>query len=256
MSNYDNDALGSDALDDSVQQAIDEANADALKDAIEKVIEADGLNVKPEQLNNIADNIAKTPEATIKIVDEEEPFSIKEPNISEGKGQGFHVTDHGSFTSEFRGMIPGPMAKISKREKLTAQKEGIEEFIQKETEITENKERDEEQYGRHFSDSDQFFHQHNIQMAKDKINEIEEELKDEPEDTPTKIDESASDCAQEHQRMLQTNKKLELKRMREFCAHGINDKGKWGMDAIRETPNEQRKMIKEALFRSLQAFGE
>ncbi len=244
------DDFGGDGINDFVREAIDEATGEAIKDAVEEALIEEGIDATPELVEKGFEMLTR--EETGKIEIAEKPIvRIDKASGSEPKSQGFHAKDDTPKDKEFCGP-KGPIAPITKRERLEAAKEGLLMFIQEEQKILEEKVNKSEEGTAYLPDSERFYHEKKIERAQEKIGEIEKEMSGLPQ--TEKFDmENIPEWMRDHALAEQRNKEAALERIRDTCAQGMETNDKWGMEAIGELSDQHDQLIHEARKKSEEA---
>lgn len=239
--------IDNDPIEEAVQQAIDEANEEAIKDAISDALEDNVIETGYRMLMRDVDQqdeVIEKPEKNYspeqKSVGSESKPSTATPR-NESKNKEVSIGQKSFLTKE-----------PSKRETLEAQKEGVEEFMQKETETLNKKILKSENNGTYLPDREKHFHEQRIQQAQQKISELENDIREAPQTEETDL-ESLPEWMQDLARIEQRNKEANLDTIRDTAAQ-ISDGKNWGLNAINKIPEDQDNQIRNARRKSEEAF--
>lgn len=250
--NPKDDDFGGDGINDFVREAIDEATGEAIKDAIEEALIEEGIDATPELVEKGFEMLTREETGKVEIA-EEAPAETRTHHGPAPKSGGIHVKDDAPKDKEFCGP-KGPIAPITKRERLEAAKEGLLMFIQEEQKILEEKVGKSEDGTSYLPDSERFYHEKKIERAQEKIGEIEKEISGLPQ--TEKFDmKNIPEWMRDHALAEQRNKDAALERIKDTCAQGMETNNKWGMEAIGEISDQHDQLIHEARKKSEEAFG-
>jgi len=234
------DPHSEEAIDEAIQESIDEANAESITELIEEVLEVNLVETGCKMLTREALE-DQEPEPKEDLPQQEKPKVG-----SDGSGQSHHSSSKDAPKSDKEFSQPtGPAKAPSKREKLEATKLGLMEFIENEKSVLESK---------NLSEKDKFYHEHLINKAQMKTEEIKSKLHDLPHDEQSDI-ESLPEWMQDFARAEERNKQAALDTAKDTAASGMEFNGNYGMNAMGEIAEEQDRIIREARRASEQMLG-
>lgn len=246
------------AINEAIKESIKEFNEDAVKEAVSNALEEEGIEPTDELVEKGREILAEEGRQTDRgsTIEEEPAQPPKEITGSEGTPKSYYDRPEKSAKQE----VPWPggknTAKITKRERLEAIKEGLDTYL-------------EEDAKRISKDPDVIEHrQHIKERTLEKLQEIEEELNSLPphppkqerpkiEDVTEKI---AKQCGYEDAEQMRDSleyqewaegldnfrKESKLRFIKDIYSRGIEKDGKFGFEALGEANKELDQIIKEA----------